>query len=64
MRIPYKYAKLTLTPSNKGCWGCYFLSEQMGCHCPSYLECENFKIFTEVEKAKLSDVVCQEDNKD
>lgn len=60
MTIPYKQTELTLTASDKGCWGCYFLSKEMGCHCPSYLECESFKIFSEVEKAEISDVVCHE----
>ncbi|MFA5195210.1 MAG: hypothetical protein WC401_05370 [Bacteroidales bacterium] len=61
--IPYKQTELTLIPSDKGCWGCYFLSKEMGCHCPRYLECTSRQVFSEVEKCEisLSDVVCHED---
>jgi len=62
MTIPYKQTELTLIPSDKGCWGCYFLTGNICCNCPRYLECTSRQVFAEVEKCEisLSDVVCHE----
>jgi hypothetical protein len=68
--IPYKDVSLVKVTSERGCWGCYFLSDEMGCHCPEYFECGHYEVFMQVSrqglkktdqaKEMISNCVCHE----